>query len=307
MKAPHFFLSYGDRAPEREYVQRFLRDLERAVRLQGHEETRAVSGPTLTPGPGWKRRLLKECATVGCLVALLSDRYFRSDWCAKEWWTVDERIRRRGDHTDAGVPWIIPVIWRPLSSPIPDAIRSQQRTDWYVHQDARRRGVLHLMDRDNQGPYRETCQTIATLVVEAFSHDLPALDDGQGPQLSWDASAWRRPKQSTPVPEPPPELSPSEKLVHILSHVPSLDEEDTWSRFLDGIARSRPMGVPLQAWQWPHTSPSPERHQNLLKHLCTQYRRAHVFGWVADALESSTGATGHAQAIRSIRDDLPEE
>jgi hypothetical protein len=132
---PPFFLSYA-RAREGsaragdpdEHVERFFNELWENV-------GELISGPAGVPpgymdremrgGMWWTDELMSAVGTCQILVALLSARYLNSQWCRMEWHAFSQRTVRRLDGADRSShqSCIVPVIWAPFSSPLPDHIR----------------------------------------------------------------------------------------------------------------------------------------------------------------------------------------
>jgi len=129
-----FFLSYarsrhgsargGD---SDEYVERFFHDLAANVSElinlppdvpAGFMDQEMGGGMQLTD------ELLRAVGTCQVLVALLSARYLQSEWCRMEWHAFSQRTvrsqARRNVSPHQGC--IIPVIWAPLPSALPQHI-----------------------------------------------------------------------------------------------------------------------------------------------------------------------------------------
>lgn len=132
-----FFLSYARvnessaRAGDAdELVERFFHDLQENV-------GELISPPAAVPvgfmdrgveaGMLWTDELIRAVGTCQVLVALLSVRYLRSDWCRMEWHAFTQRIVRPRMELAASPTQgcIVPVIWAPVPS-LPDHISLRQ-------------------------------------------------------------------------------------------------------------------------------------------------------------------------------------
>lgn len=75
---------------------------------------------------GWTDELIHAVGTCQVLVALLTARYLRSQWCRMEWHAFSMRTVRalRGRDSSSPQSCIIPVIWAPFRSAPPEHISS---------------------------------------------------------------------------------------------------------------------------------------------------------------------------------------
>lgn len=314
-----FFTSYGGRRADREHVLRFHADLEGMVRLHTDDHAFGATGPTLEPGGGWRSELLRHCATTRTLVVLLSETHLNSAWCAREWWIVEERIRRfRND----GAPphHILPLVWQPLSGPLPRVVRERQRLDWVGvpgHADA---GVLELMLTD-PAAYRALCYRIGALVARSSAAALPPLPEAVAREAvpAWDAVARRAggdPDGPPPCleeaapPEGPdgpedqdPRGSVGERAVRVLLTVPALDDPACWAAFLRRLGELR-RDRALNPLYWRVTVPAAERHDRLVSHLRAQHPDSHALAWLARAVSETAGDPDAATALRAL---LPQD
>jgi hypothetical protein len=182
--APAFFLSYA-RAPVPEAnapVERFFDDLRKDVSqlvalMPGDEN--GFMDRNLEAGIHWEPELLRMVGTCRVFIALLSDPYlFRSKWCAMEWDLYAKRtVTRKGS---AGTPGsstfaqaILPVIWAPISAPLPDPVSRVQQfmpsdlPDRYVNL-YRSDGVLGTMNVDAEA-YRAVTWKLALEIQKAVA------------------------------------------------------------------------------------------------------------------------------------------
>lgn len=318
-----FFTSYGGRRADREHVLRFHADLEGMVRLHTDDHAFGATGPTLEPGGGWRSELLRHCATTRTLVVLLSETHLNSAWCAREWWIVEERVRR---FRDDGAPphHILPLVWQPLSGPLPRVVRERQRLDWVGvpgHADA---GVLELMLTDPTA-YQALCYRIGALVARSAAVALPPLPEALAREAvpAWDAVARRDGRDPDgPVPgsgsapgsdgaAPPEEVTEcepggpdargtvGERAARVLLTVPALDDPECWAAFLRRLGELR-RDRALNPLYWPVTVPAPERHARLVSHLRAQHPDSHALAWLARAVSETAGAAAAAAALRAL-------
>lgn len=79
-------------------------------------------------GMQWNDALLHAVGTCQVLVALLSARYLRSNWCTMEWLAFSQRavLRLEGRDAPPRQGCIIPVIWVPYHGALPSHIGATQ-------------------------------------------------------------------------------------------------------------------------------------------------------------------------------------
>lgn len=156
-----FFLSYahvrGDSAGDADgYVKKFFDDLSDNVEVQISLPADVPVGymdQTMQGGEEWTSELMHALGTCQILVALLSARYLKSEWCSREWRAFAQRtVRKRpGISVLPSQGCIIPVLWAPLRSPLPGHIKSRQlfspdrEPDSRVPRQYRDNGVFGLM------------------------------------------------------------------------------------------------------------------------------------------------------------------
>jgi len=179
--APAFFLSYA-RAPiadANDFVKQFFRDLRGDISHLLALKPGDLSGfmdRNLEAGTQWEPELLKMAGTCRVFVALLSEPYlFRSKWCAMEWDLFSKRTVAQRKAAVGGSDFsraVLPVIWAPITSPIPFRVN---RVQWFVpdlpepmtnlyHND----GVLGAMKID-QGAYRAITWKLALEIQKAIA------------------------------------------------------------------------------------------------------------------------------------------
>ncbi|MFE9245923.1 TIR domain-containing protein [Nocardiopsis sp. NPDC006938] len=317
-----FFTSYGGRRADREHVLRFHADLEGMVRLHTDDHAFGATGPTLEPGGGWRAELHRHCATTRTLVVLLSETHLNSAWCAREWWIVEERVRRF--RSGGGPPHhILPLVWQPLTGPLPRAVRERQRLDWVGvagHADA---GVLELMLTD-PAAYRALCYRIGALVARSAAVALPALPEALARRAvpAWDAAARRAGGDPDGVdaeagaPESVrgvetsadrvaeaggglPRGAVGERAVRVLLTVGALDDPACWEAFLSRLGELR-RDRALNPRYWSLSQPAPERLDHLVAHLRAQHPDPHALAWLARAVADTAGASDAAHALLAL-------
>ena len=135
-----FFLSYA-RAAEGSvgaseandpagHVEEFFQDLAENVSQLIYLRADVSAGfmdQEMRGGMQWTDELIHAVGTCQVLVALLSVRYLKSDWCGMEWHAFSQRTVRRleGANASPNQGCIIPVKWAPLPSALPQKISPQ--------------------------------------------------------------------------------------------------------------------------------------------------------------------------------------
>lgn len=129
-----FFLSYA-RAEENSagdhdgYVNEFFESLSGDVGVQINLPSDVPAGfmdQNMRGGVWWTPELTRALGTCQVLVALLSAAYLESRWCRMEWHAFTKRIlqQREGRKVSPNQGCIIPVLWAPLPSPLPEHIKA---------------------------------------------------------------------------------------------------------------------------------------------------------------------------------------
>jgi hypothetical protein len=133
--APVFFLSYSrpDRsrpvaAPQEpnRHVMRFFDELtENVNELVGSPAGQDPGFVDLGRGGGesWQETVLGAVGTCQVFVCLLSRPLLKSPWCCREWDAFARRaVVPRGGSARPGDTAIVPVLWAPLSDPMPPMV-----------------------------------------------------------------------------------------------------------------------------------------------------------------------------------------
>jgi TIR domain len=134
---PLFFLSYArtvrgpaGTGPDR-HVREFFHDLmdnvDQLVYLGAGEPT-GFMDQEMRGGVNWPDELMHAAGTCQVLVALLSTRYLKSEWCRREWHAFSQRaVRgRAGAATSRRQGCIVPVLWAPFRDDLPEHIGTTQ-------------------------------------------------------------------------------------------------------------------------------------------------------------------------------------
>ncbi|WP_422771802.1 TIR-like protein FxsC [Plantactinospora sp. WMMC1484] len=215
----YFFLSYahGGR-DDQARVQRFFVDLSMEIgTLAGEDVGTPVGfhdGGALRLGDHWPRQLFEALCRAQTMIALFSPRYFRSDFCGREWAVFSERIRRWEQAAGPRQARLIPIFWVP--TPVPDFLGHIQHHDPRLGPAYEREGLRELL-RENGRDYDRFVLALARLVCEAVQQDrrLPEVDPGSVAQADLRAvsSAFHPPAEpvrpeAVPRPEPAPRPTP---------------------------------------------------------------------------------------------------
>ncbi|EMF53615.1 hypothetical protein SBD_5159 [Streptomyces bottropensis ATCC 25435] len=119
----------------------------------------------MEPGDYWESRLKHALATCRVFVPIYNSRYFRREWCGKEWDAFARRQRlRTGPYTGNA---IIPVLWvgeQHLTLP-PVAAEVQ-----YAHPDLGKdyvqSGLYGLKQAGRHAKYRSSVWSLAQMIVK---------------------------------------------------------------------------------------------------------------------------------------------
>ncbi|WP_030744879.1 toll/interleukin-1 receptor domain-containing protein [Streptomyces sp. NRRL F-5135] len=175
---PFFFTSYAVRRADSPLVAKFHARLQQEVRIK-----RGRSAPSdgfldtvsLKLGSGWRPQLVDALRTTRVLVALLSDDYFDSEWCGREWAVMTERIRRA---TPPGGPEpvaVLPLFWVPVNRPLPGPVSDlQYRTPRLG--DAYADSCLIDVMRGDSRAYHKFVVELTDYMLEISGTPLPELD-----------------------------------------------------------------------------------------------------------------------------------
>jgi FxsC-like protein len=174
----YFFLSYA-REDDPEFIRRFFRDLSGQVRNlagAGIEETVGfLDEQNVQIGQRWSNELTDALATCGCLIAMLSPRYFRRDYCGREWWLFTDRLASYERRWNRAVPALLPVRWIPMSRMHPLAAEIQSANAGLGGSTYLEYGLRQMLDvKRFRDDYRTFAFDLARrIVLLADTHKIP--------------------------------------------------------------------------------------------------------------------------------------
>ena len=120
---PFFFTSYAVRDADSAMVAEFHTRLEHELEIKRGRSAAPygfLDRRSLRLGAEWHPELLHAVRTTRLMVALLTDDYFASRWCGREWAVMAERQRRaRGAAQGSGPIAIVPLFWVRPQGPLP--------------------------------------------------------------------------------------------------------------------------------------------------------------------------------------------
>ncbi|MHC5906712.1 TIR domain-containing protein [Streptomyces sp. S6] len=125
-RPPFFFTSYAVRPADKPLVESFHRRLQQETEIK-----RGRSAPhggfldagSITLGENWHRKIATALGRTRFLVALLTDDYLTSPWCAREWAVMRERVRLAAPEEPVA---ILPLFWTRLSRELPTEVADLQ-------------------------------------------------------------------------------------------------------------------------------------------------------------------------------------
>jgi FxsC-like protein len=128
-RRPYFFLSYAHsdplagspKAKPDELVEKFFRDLTKAVRRHASRRPELVRGffdQEIPVGSDWKESLSQALGTAQVFVPLYSVRYLDKSYPGREWACFHRRMELTGMRNPGRR--FVPVLWTPLSSETKD-------------------------------------------------------------------------------------------------------------------------------------------------------------------------------------------
>ncbi|WP_166661402.1 TIR-like protein FxsC [Paractinoplanes brasiliensis] len=184
--APVFFLSYWrpdpakhgagqPREPNR-FVMQFFDELSENVNnLIGSMPGRDPGFLDVARGGGelWERQLLHAAGTCQVFICLLSTPYLTgSQWCAREWDLFTRReVRPRHSLAQPYETAVVPVLWTPLSTPLPPVVSdvnlfvpTRLRDDYRAEYQAE--GLLGLLRTGQRLVFDTVVWRIAQRVVD---------------------------------------------------------------------------------------------------------------------------------------------
>jgi FxsC-like protein len=125
----YFFLSYA-REDDPTCVRRFFDDLSRNVRdlagVDRNDQVGFLDSHSIEPGRRWAGNISEALSACSCFVALTSPRYFRREYCGREWSVFRSRIAMYERRWSRAAPSLLTVQWIPTPIPHPVA----QEVQW---------------------------------------------------------------------------------------------------------------------------------------------------------------------------------
>lgn len=175
---PFFFTSYAVRRADSALVAEFHAKLEQEVQIK-RGRTAATEGfldtRSLGFGAPWRPQLVDAVGTTRLLIALLSDDYFDSEWCGREWAVMEERARRASQAGGRAPVAILPLFWVPVTRRLPDRVadlqyRAPRLGDAYANSC-----LIDVMRSDLQA-YHKFVVELTDYMVDIAGLPLPELD-----------------------------------------------------------------------------------------------------------------------------------
>jgi hypothetical protein len=178
-----FFLSYGrilpvrggEQDPDAE-VLRLFRDLsamlnqllDRDAAVEPGAMDRQIAG-----GRRWSPELAEKVGTCRVFVALASPRYYRSEWCGREWGAYEARQRAEDAKPLPRDSGMIVVRWIPPArgQRIPKAMNAVQEFAPFEGRDYilyREHGLWGLLAMGNEDSYRFIAYSLARRIAELY-------------------------------------------------------------------------------------------------------------------------------------------
>lgn len=176
----YFFLSYahGER-DDKVRVQQFFNDLSTEIRVLTGEDGGTAVGfhddGALRIGDDWPRELFDALCRAQTMIALFSPRYFRSEFCGKEWAVFSARVRRWEQHGGSRQSRLIPIFWVRRTR-VPDVLEHLQHrdarfSDTYDREDLRE--LLREHARGRSGEYERFVSALALMITEVAAEGPP--------------------------------------------------------------------------------------------------------------------------------------
>lgn len=173
----YFFLSHA-REDDPRSVIRFFNDLSSEVRnLAGadpHDVVGFLDEQSLYVGQRWQLALAEALASCKSFVAMTSPRYFRRDYCGREWGAFSDRLTAYERQSKRHAPALLPVRWIPMAVAHPLAediqLTSANSTPSYL-----KYGLRHMLELQRfHDDYQEFVFDLAQRIVNvANEFDLP--------------------------------------------------------------------------------------------------------------------------------------
>ena len=160
------------------YVAEFFQDLSENVGQLIPLRVGVTAGfmdQEMSGGMKWSGALIHALGTCQILVALLSVRYLKSEWCGKEWhaFTLRQIGPRKGRSFNPQQGNIIPVIWAPLADELPEQVSQlvfspKRRPDPAALSQYRENGVFGLLRMNQRDSYDVFTWQLAMHIADVY-------------------------------------------------------------------------------------------------------------------------------------------
>jgi len=184
---PHFFFtSYVHPVDEDDdWSGRFHEDLLRQLRQRASRRPPATAfiDRQMPAGVRWGPELRDAARTAHVMIALLSDDYFGSSWCGREFAIFDARAKltAAAGGTQVG---IIPIRWVPFSmEKAPECVAEYQIATMNLGPRYEGIALLDLMQSE-ESQYRRFLNNLAYRIIEVAGSPVRTLDADTADQLS---------------------------------------------------------------------------------------------------------------------------
>jgi FxsC-like protein len=201
-----FFLSYA-RADGNAYLEQFYADLAREVSTRaglGHRPPEQVGfrdTATINAGDHWPEEVAAGLQYSRVLIALQSPNFFNSEYCGREWEIFRRRqdLQQRQSASSEPAPVIIPVLWNPLRTSLPDAVANVQNSHASFGPVYAREGLSYLLRLKSEADeyQRFLIGLVDRIISVATDYAVPPLPEF--PTLEQVHSAWATAAQATAV------------------------------------------------------------------------------------------------------------
>lgn len=177
-----FFTSWHNRDADLEEVLQFHKLLEKRVTAKlgggGRFQRAGFLDKTMKHGTAWEPALIDAIRTTRILVPLITEGYFKSEWCRREWAVMVRRIASLNATPGQEPIAIMPVFWvRPLNGwKMPHDFGPYQHL---VHQEGKQVYDGDVYDLVADGDSRKLTQYVSTLakcIVAEAGTPLPHLE-----------------------------------------------------------------------------------------------------------------------------------
>jgi MinD-like ATPase involved in chromosome partitioning or flagellar assembly len=187
-----FYVSFASLDLDK-YMERLIEDLSREVQLLLGQERAPVAffdREPISPRDSWPGKVRDALGTAKTAICILSRAYTNSQFCGREFSVLSQRAQVRSHSEPSHVrPAILPIVWLPLPSSLPEPLRNiQLRSDelpdiYFVE------GLRYLISlRGHRDEYNRIVKMFSHRLVDAMEHsplarmkDVPELSDVANP------------------------------------------------------------------------------------------------------------------------------